>query len=281
MRVTSIGLYTDEIEVATFALRKESAKSRYMVRQITGLDADEITPKFYGFGLNGQNKFYDFGMKPRILVIRVILNPTFALNEEYTDVRDELYKAISASRHGLVDIRFFSGGASISQLRGFITKLEAGYFNKTPEAQLTIRCDDSMFRGMNPVHLDASEIPAKNPLRIADSQSTAPHGFAAEVRVTAAIPSFVVQDKQNDPDWKFTVIPAGGFLVGDVLKFSSDFGAKDLHVVRAGTPIYLIDKIQTGSMWPILFPGATELYFANFGSFAWNYLEYHAAYWGV
>ena len=98
MRVTSIGLYTDDVEVATFALRKESAKSRYMVRQIIGLDADEITPKFYGFGLNGQSKFYNFGMKPRELIIRVILNPTFALNEEYTDVRDELYKAIFCNK---------------------------------------------------------------------------------------------------------------------------------------------------------------------------------------
>ena len=281
MRVTSIGLYTDDVEVASFALRKESAKSRYMVRQITGLDADDIVPKFYGFGLNSNNRFYNFGMKPRELVIRVILNPTFSLNEEYTDVRDELYKAISASRHGRVEIRFNSGGASVSKLFGFITKLEAGYFNKTPEAQVTIRCDDSLFRGVNPVRLNTSEIPTTNPLRLADSSSTAPHGFTAEVTVTAPIPSFTVQDRQTDPDWKFTVIPNGGFLAGDVLYFSSDFGDKDLHIVRAGSQIYLIDRIQTGSVWPMLFPGATEFYFANKASFTWNYIEYHSAFWGV
>jgi len=281
MRVTSIGLYTDDVEVATFALRKESAKSRYMVRQIVGLDADEITPKFYGFGLNGDTKFYDFSMKPRVLTIRVILNPTFALNEEYTDVRDELYKAISASRHGLVEIRLFSGGASVSNLRGFITKLEAGYFNKTPEAQLTIRCDDSMFRGVNPVRLVGDQIPATNPMRLADSSSTAPHGFTAEVTVNAPIPSFTVQQSETDPDWKFTVTPAGGFLAGDVLYFSSDYGDKDLYLVRGGTKIYLIDRIQPGSVWPILFPGATMLFFVNRASFTWNYLEYHSAFWGV
>ena len=281
MRVTSVSLFADDVEVASFALRRESAKSRYMVRQIVGLDADELTPKFYGFGAHSGQKFYNFGMKARTLVIRVILNPTFALNEEYNDVRDELYKAISSTRSGLVEVRFFSGGASVSKLTGFITKLEAGYFNKTPEAQLTIRCDDPMFRGMNPVRLVGDKIPTTNPIRLADSSSTAPHGFSAEVTVTAAIPSFTVQDRQTNPDWAFTVMPNGGFLAGDVLYFSSDYAAKDLKIIRAGAPIYLIDRIQPGSIWPILFPGATELYFVNHGSFNWNYFEYHSAFWGV
>ena len=80
-----------------------------------------------------------------------------------------------------MEVRFYSGGASISKLEGFITKLEAGYFNKTPEAQLTFRCNEPMFRGVNPVRLTGTQIPAKNPMRIADSSSTAPHGFTGEV----------------------------------------------------------------------------------------------------
>jgi len=281
MRVTSIGLYADEVEVASFTLRHESSKSRYMVRQIIGLDADEITPKFYGFGLNSNAKFYDFGMKPREVVIRIMLNPTFILNEEYTNVRDELYKAISSTRPGRVELRFFAGGASVARLEGFIVKLEAGYFNKTPEAQLTIRCDDPMYRGDNPVRLKTAEIPVTNPLRIADSQSTAPHGFTGEVKITAAIPSFTIQDHISTPDWKFKVVPSGGFLVNDVLLFSSDYAAKTLYLTRSGVKTYLIDKIETGSMWPVLFPGYTDFHFVNAGSFTWNYIEYHTAFWGV
>jgi len=281
MRVTSIGLYADNVEVAMFALRKESIKSRYMVRQIIGMDADEITPKFYGFGLNGNSKFYDFGMKPRTLVIRVVLNPLYALNEEHNNLRDGLYKAISATRNGNVELRFFSGGGLLAKLDGFITKLEAGYFNQSPEAQITIRCDDPMFRGVNPIRLEGAEISTMNPMRLADSSSTAPHGFTGEIKVTTAIPSFTVQDKATAPEWKFTVIPNGGFLVNDVLYFSSDYAAKNLYIMRAGNPIYLIDKIATGSVWPIVFPGGSELYFTNVGKFTWNYIEYHSAFWGV
>lgn len=281
MRVTSLSIFTDDVEVASFALRKESSRSRYMVRQIIGLDADDIVPKFYGFGLASQNKFYDFGLRARELVIRVILNPTFSLNEEYADVRDSLYRAISATRHGLVEVRLFSGAASLAKIQGFVTKLEAGYFNKTPEAQLTIRCDQPLFRGINPVRLVGAEIPLTNPLRLADSQSTAPHGFTGDVTITAAIPSVVVQDKETDPDWKLTITPSGGFLVGDVLHFSSDYEEKTLYLTRGGTQIPLLDKIATGSIWPMIFPGATEFYFTNRSSFTWNYLEYHPAYWGV
>ena len=77
------------------------------------------------------------------------------------------------------------------------------------------------------------------------------------------------------------ITPNGGFLVNDVLHFSSDYGAKDLYVTRGSVVTHLIDKIEPGSIWPVLFPGATEIYFVNFGKFTWNYLEYHSAFWGV
>lgn len=281
MRLTSISLFANSVEVASFALRKESSKSRYMARQIIGLDADELTPKFYGFGTQNGEKFYDFGMKPRELVIRLVLNPTFALNEEYNDVRDELYKAISATRGGKIELRFYAGGASIAKLEGFIVKLEAGFFNKTPEVQLTIRCDDPVFRGINPIRLETSEIPLQNPLLLADNQSTAPHGFAGQVTITAPSPSFTIQDQPTNPNWKLNIVPNGGFLVGDVLTFSSDYNVKNLYLTRSGAQIHLIDKIESGSVWPVIFPGRNELFFVNLGGFTWNFIEYHVAYWGV
>jgi hypothetical protein len=282
MRVTSIGLYdANNQEVATFTLRSETTKSRYMVRQIIGMDADELTPKFYGFGLNGVNKFYSFGLKARELVIRVMLNPAYSLNEEVSDLREELYKAISASRSGLVELRFFSGGVALSKLQGRIVKLEAGYFNKSPEAQLTIRCEDSMFRGINPIRLVGSEIPNMSLLRLVDSTSTAPHGFAASVTVMVAAPGVHIQDKEISPDWKFTVTPEDGFHVGDIFYFSSDFVDKALYIDRGGVIIPLVDRIAPGSIWPILFPGMTEFFFTNKAAFTWNFIEYHTAFWGV
>lgn len=281
MRITNVDLYSNGVKTVAFALRREDASSRYMVRQIAGMDADELTPKFYGFGENSGSKFYDFGMKPRELVIRTILNPTFELNEEHSQIRDELYKAISSTRTGLVELRFYSGAAAVARLFGFIIKLEAGYFNKVPEAQLTLRCDDPLFRGIAPTRLDGSIIPDRNPLTLADSMSTAPHGFTAELTIDNPIAELTIQEQEVDPDWHFTVVPDGGFLAGDQLYFSSDYAKKHLWMDRGGVITHLIDRIEPGSVWPIIFPGGNTVYFPEWADFTIDLLEYYPAYWGV
>lgn len=279
MKITGIGLYANNVETMRFELRSESANSRYLVRQISGLDADEIAPRFYGRGNVSDQPFYEFSMKPKELVIRVKLNPIFSLNEEHADVRDEIYKAISATRMGLVNLRFYSGGGVIAQLYGFITKLEAGYFNKEPEAQLTIRCDDPLYRSMNPTRLE--NVPVVNPFVLADSQSTAPHGFTACLNFVSNTPEFQITEQETDPDWFFRVVPNGGFLIGDKLYFSSDYANKYLYMDRGGTITHLGDKIWTGSVWPTIFPGFNSIWFVNPTTFEIEFVEFYSAYWGV
>lgn len=281
MRVTAVAIFAEEEEIVRFAMRGVQSRDRYQIRQIVGMDADEMTPRFYGFGQSSKKKFYDFGMKPRSLVIRTHLNPTFALNEEHAHIRDELYKAISANRSGIVNIRFYSGGSVVAKLYGFIVKLEAGYFNKTPEAQLTIRCDDPLYRSLAPVRLTGSDIPPVNPLRLADATSTAPHGFAACINITSTIPDFTIQEREINPDWYFNVVPDDGFIAGDKIFFSSDTANKYLYRDRSGVITHLIDKIEPGSMWPIIFPGGNDVYFVDWGDFTIDYVEYYAAFWGV
>ena len=123
------------------------------------MDAEEIVPRFYGFGLtttsplNTKPRFYDFGMKPRNVVIRVVLNPRYKLDETYADIRDELYRNISSNRTGLIVLHFYYGATTVARLTGFITKFEVSHFTQLPEAQITIRCDDPMFRAINSVML--------------------------------------------------------------------------------------------------------------------------------
>jgi len=281
MRVTNVGLYSNNVEAITFSLRDANPTAQYMVRTILGLDNEELIPRFYGFGLQTKAKFYDFGMKAREIIIRIVLNPRFKLDESYSDVRDELYRAISSARNGLVTLHFNSGGTTVSRIYGFITKFEVPYFSQLPEVQITIRCDDPMFRAINPVVYDPSELKTTNPIIIADSLSTAPHGFQMQATFKAISPSFTIQDVPTNPDWLFKITPSGGFLVGDILNFSSDYSNKYLYITRGGSTIGLVDKIQPDSIWPIIFPGATKFHFVDLAAIDWNKLEYYAAYWGV
>jgi hypothetical protein len=288
MRITNIVLYSNSVETVSFSLNGSDPSSKYIVRGITGLDAEEIIPKFYGLGLvstpplNTKPRFYDFSMKPRTVVIRVSLNPRFKIDETYAQVRDELYRSISSDRSGLVTMHFMYGPTTIARLIGYITKFEVSHFTQLPETQLTILCVDPMFRAINPVVLEDEDLADTNPVIVPDSISTAPHGFTMKVTFELAATTFTIQDKETSPVWKFKIIPSGGFQIGDQLFMSTEYANRYLYIMRSTTKIDLVDKIETGSVWPIIFPsGVNEFHFVNIGSIEWDYIKYFAAYWGV
>ena len=281
MSITSINLLSNDIEALRFDLRATTALSRYIVRNIVGLDADEIIPRFYGFSKDGTKRFYEFKLKPREIVMRIVLNPRYSIGENNTFIRDELYKTISRTRTGLVNLEFYSGANIISTIAGHIVKFEVAYFSAEPELQVTIRCNDPMFRGINPVLLEEAEISDTNPVRISDSLSTAPHGFKFKITMTGTQADFTIQDKATDPEWDFNVIPATSFLSGDEIYFSSEFNDRYLYMIRSGVTTSLLDRIEPTSVWPIIFPGDNDFHFVDIASFDWDYLQFHAAYWGV
>ncbi len=281
MRVTSISLIPNNSESITLDLRNIEAKSQYVVRNVVGLDADDIIPRFYGFSKDGTKDFYEFKLKPRDIVIRIVLNPRYNLNETHSDIRDTIYRAISATRSGQLQLQFYSGAACIAQIYGHMVKLEAPYFSKTPEVQLTIRCNDPMFRGITPVLMPAAILPTTNPVKIADSLSTAPHGFTMKLTFTGTASSFTIQDKATNPEWDFKIIPITSFVAGDVLYFSSEFTNRYLYYVRSGFTTNLLDRVNPSSVWPIIFPTLNSFHFTNIAVIDLDYIRFDAAYWGV
>lgn len=282
MRVTGVDLYSANLEEAiSFSLLGADRKSEYEVRTILGLDSEEIIPKYYASNINGTKKFYNFGMKPREIVLRIVLRPRFELDESYADVRDRLYRAISANRTGLVTLQFRAGGTTIAWIAGSIIRFEASHFTQLPEVQLTIRCNDPMLKGLAPVVWEDTELTSSNPVLIPDSLSTAPHGFYMEATFTGNVASFTIQDLENDPEWKFKITPSGGFLTNDKLYFSSEYSNKFIYIVRSGNAIHLSDKIDAASVWPILFPGQNEFHFENLASVDLDLIRFYPSYWGV
>ncbi len=280
MRVTSVGVVSNETEAIRFDLRNVASKSPYMVRTITGLDAEEIVAKFYGRGLTGQ-RFFNYVLKPRDIVMRIVLNPRFHLDETHSYIRDQLYRTISATRTGLITLEFYSGASLMAQIEGFITKFEVPYFSKTPELQLTVRCNDPMLRSPVLTYFDSTNLSNTNPVIFVDSASTAPHGFRMSLEITSTLTEFTIQDKLIDPEWTFTIVPPTDLLAGDILHFSSEFNDRQLWYERGGVITHLMESVDPSSIWPILFPGFNEFYFNDLASFDWVQIEYRATYWGV
>jgi hypothetical protein len=285
MKITHVNLYSSDqdetTESITFRLAQGKPTDRYIARTILGIDPEDVIPKFYGFALNGNGKFYDAVLKERLIVIRLVLNPRFRIDESYSDIRDALYKVILANRFGLVTLHFNAGATTVCRASGRVIKFEVPYFNEVPEVQITVKCDDPMLRAINPVDYAPGEFDTANPVTIPDSISTAPHGFTFDVTINAAIPTFTIQDDPTTPTWMFKITPAGGFLAGDRLYFSSEFSNKYLYIVRGANTIQLMDTMNPTSIWPILFPGQNIFHFVDLASMTWNSLTYYPAYWGV
>jgi hypothetical protein len=279
MRITDVELYSStNVNSIAFSLRDVRPDDRYYVKNIAGLDAEDLTPKYYGAGLVTKPKFYMFGIKPRLIVMKFLLNPNYKLDETVSDLRDAIYKIISASRTGKVTINLNSSGTTICQTSGFVTKFEASYFTDKPDITLSIQCDDPMFRGIGSIIYD-DELKQTNPVIITDTLSTAPHGFSLKATFKATSSTFTIQDVPTNPEWKFSITYA--FAVNDVLYLSSDESNKYLYVVRGASTTYLMDRVYLTSIWPIMFPGANSFHIPEIATLTLNKIEFYPAYWGV
>jgi hypothetical protein len=292
VKIDNISLYTNGREVANFSFRDPSSRKPYVITNSTGLDADEIVAKFYGAcGVTGK-KFHNLSLKKRQIVIRISLNPDFSTGKTYSDLRDDMYKAVSASRTGLVELRFNQGLASVAVTSGFVTKFESPYFTADPEVQITIDPIITNLQGFDMVELDPYSLEMAN--TIVDPFSTAPHGLYFELTMDAIADRFIVRDS-GECSWQFTVEPGligadEGFLVGDKLVVSSNVDDKYVYIVRDDVKLQIMSKVIPGSIWPVIFPGPTDFEFLTTGAttpegetedYTWNAMSYYPSYWGV
>lgn len=278
MRITSVEFHPDgSSEVCELSFRDPTRQNRYNVKGMTGLDADEIVPRFVG--VPGSTAFFNLVMTKRNVVALIELNPKYNLNETPSLLRDNLYRMISSSRKGLIHVWFKDGETVVATVSGYVTKMEAPLFTQLSEVQITISCDEPMLKAPDPVSIDVVGLDPSLTV-INNDLSTAPHGFTFEVSFDADVASFLMEDP-DDPDWSFEVIPLTGFDTGDVLHYSSEYNNKYLYVVRAGNTIQLADVITSGSVWPILFPGENTFTLANGPSLDWDSITYYPTYWGV
>ena len=279
MKVTSVELHpASSSNVAVLSFQDPGRKNPYNVKGIDGLDAEEIVPRFYG-GSGSTAKFYNLALASRDIVVRIGLNPRFHLSESYSGLRDALYKLVSSSRTGLLQIQFKNGLSVTAAISGFVTKVEAPHFEKNQEVLLTINCKDPMLRALDRVSVDVTSLDPALTI-IDDALSTAPHGVIFVFEALGNVASLNITDP-NDASWSFEATPVGGFLTGDLIHLSSEINNTYLRIVRGANTIHLADVITPGSVWPILFSGENSFSLANPTSFDWSSIEYYPTYWGV
>lgn len=281
MKVTGLQIVSDEVALFTLSLQKAPSNAKFILKAHSGLDADEIIRKFYGFSNTSRTRLATPVLPRRDIVLRIQLNPDYSIDETFSDIRDDYYRAISLNRSGILGINLLSGGGVVATISGFIKKVEVPLSSETPELQLTLECIDPMFRGINPVVYTPDQLSGFSPVVIGDSISTAPHGMTFVLEYTATDGFFRIQDKLSFPEWKFQVVPEGGFLVGDRLTLSSEFGQTVIYLTRDDEDIPLMDTVEPGSYWPVVYPKTNYYYPYDTSRFDWISISYYPAFWGV
>lgn len=282
MKLTSLELYSNDQVVAVLSLVDYAGLNPYQIISSTGLDADEIIPKFYGFSKLTNKRQYNLSVPNRQITLKIGLNPNFGLGKSYSDLRDDLSKAIASTRSGLIQLRFKNGSNILAVIEGFISAFEAPRFSKTQEVQLSINCTSPMFRAPTPVSITTAGLGTS--FNIVDNDSTAPHGFKFTLTFNANTASFVIKDSLT-PEWTFTLTPeniAGlsGFKTNDTLHFSSEDGDKYIYVVRSSVVYHIADSIEQGSTWPLIFPN-TNPFVITTDAFTWGVMSHYPTYWSV
>jgi len=279
MKISSVELHSGASTPVVLSFKDPGSINPYNVRNILGLDAENIIPRYYGSS-PGNSRYYNLSQGSREVSLQISLNPDFSAGQTYSDLRDALYRMISSNRTGKVSLLFADGGSPNAGISGFI---EALHFEKDPIVQITIVCDDPMLRGIYPVEIYTGGGAAES-YSIFDPISTAPHGltFEAEIFTADPIDTLVISDPTDPDSWTFSISPAGGFINADILHLSSDY-VKELWIMRSGSKIQLADVVLPGSVWPLVFPsnGDNVYAFDHWENVTFETFTYLQAFWGI
>lgn len=274
MKLTGVDLdASGSVAPISLAFRDPTSTNPYIVKSIVGLDADTIIPKSYGGSAGAYNNMV---LKDRIVVLKMGLNPNYSTNETYSDLRDALYRLISAGRFSSLQIRFVNGVSNIAALNGFVIKAETAQFEENQEFQLTVKCSDGMLRSQGEVTVD--DIEDFEDIVVDDDVSTAPHGLGMTILIGGAMDSLIISDADGS---EFEITPIGGFVTDDQVYVVSEHTGKQVYMLRALATIELGDVVQPWSIWPIIFPGENTFAISNPLDISAVDISYHQAWWGV
>lgn len=286
MKINNVDLYCAcSNHVLNLSFRDPSASNPYNVKAIYGLDADEIVSNYYATGSVSENPFYNMSLKSRDVIVRIVLNPNYSIGETVSDLRDNLYRAISTNRAGQVSLRFKDDGVEQASISGFVSKFEAAHFSDTPEIQLTVSCMNPMLKAPNAEIINGADLHSSTPT-FNDLVSTAPHGCEMVFTFTESTTLFELKDA-NVPDWSFKVAPPViltdfEFYAGDDLHISSVDKKKNVKLFRGGPlALQLADKVIPNSVWPTVFPGENKFVLGDPTKYQLSTLSHHHTFWGV
>lgn len=288
MSITSIHLYSTldyaynltatPTKFAELNLVSVSKSDHYIIKNVVGLDADNIIHKYAKTGYQGQDR-YDVTLNTRVLTFSIFLNPKYDIGETTDLLRNNLYKMISANKNTAINLRFMQGTNHVYDLFGYITKFESSLFSSSSEVQITFECEDPMFKA--PTYTNIISAPLRSDIiNVTDNLSNAAHGFKTTITFPSSVTFFKILTLNGvEIDSFFVSAPLSA---GSIVEISTE---KYNKYVRKYLTVYsTLTSNVFSDQWPMIYPGLNtfkiETNLAT-NDFTWNSFSHKTTSWGI
>lgn len=259
------------LPVCDLNLDSSAGHNGYIVKEVIGLDPPDLVSVVEGFDIFGTPVMGSVPLN-RDLTFRIGLNP--GLNQSYSKLRDALYKYINRT----VLVSLMNDSLVIAQATGSILKCESIHFSNQPDIQLIVECEDGEFSAPLSVDIPFSDLETLLPV-INYEDGTAPTGFLLGFTVTANHSGFLISNELNNNN-EFEI--DFEFLTGDTVVVSTQHKEKYIHMTRAAELIDIAGYLNSGAIWPKLYPGVNPFEWNFEASWMdWDSASYIPRYWGV
>lgn len=208
----------------------------------------------------------------REVVLRVGLNPNYALNERVSDLREKFYGMLTTQFNEAIRIEIMTDDHSMMFATGHVKQLEIAPFSQTPELQITIVCVEKYFRDNSPFYLNPT---SQTSLEITNNGS-APSGFHIELLFSAKTSSWAIIAENN----KYLRVNYL-FQPTDRLVVDTTVEKRGVWMAREGQPYKsILSGVAFGSSW-LMLSGGLNKFTIESSAFIWGDVYYTPQYWGI
>lgn len=255
-----IGLYT--IDLPIVGLDPEGS---YILKAADGLGPPSVTPRIAQGRSNGKI------VADREIVLRVELQPDYAVGEKVSDLREKLYGLLTPGVSDSIKVQLLNGSTVVAEVDGQGKNPEINPFSKEPEMQLAISCYTPYLTAPTD---DVAVMPPNKLFPAILNKGTAPAGFTMEVNFIDTRGWWFIT--RGDQTMRFDY----PFISGDILKFSTEYGNRYIRHVRGATTTNILKSLSFESTWMQLHGGLNQ-FTANTGQYNMGPVRYRPQYWGI
>jgi len=237
---------------STLALDMFDSSNGYVIEEITGLEPSKASfssstlPNFDG------EQFMNSRTDKRNIVATLRLEPDDPGSTSVQELRRGLYPFFMPGTEVL--LRFFMDNEFFCEIRGRIESLDAPLFTREPKAVISILCFDPYFRSNDSVTPEQINVDWDY-----DYYGDVETGIFAEFTLLSDDHSGFRLRVVNSKYGTQVLEVLYDFQNGDLLRFNSTPGNKELTLVRDDEEVSLLGYIAPRSVWPLVTPGANSV----------------------